>query len=182
MSLYPSIEHLKESLMYKEGALFWKSRPLHHFETSRAMNVFNSRFPGKVAGTFLGPKNLYRIVWVSIQGRKHQILEHVAVWALHNDRYPLSDIDHEDGNGLNNYTNNLSEKTRNQNMQNKALYKNNKSGRVGVGWYTRGGKWVAKGTYNGVKYHLGYYEDLSLAIKAREVWEVGKDFTERHGK
>lgn len=181
-SLYPSIDLIKEALHYEDGVLFWKARPVHHFSNIRAMNVFNSRFPGKVAGTFLGPKNLYRIVWISIKGQKYQILEHIVVWAIHNNRYPDADIDHSDGDGLNNKIYNLNEKTRCQNMQNKALYKNNKSGRSGVQWYSKYSKWVVKGSYNNVRFHLGYYDTIEAAISAREDWEIGKDFTERHGK
>ena len=65
------------------------------------------------------------------------------------------DIDHVDGNGLNNQKINLRIATESQNMMNRKLNKNNKSGYKGVHWHIMG-KWLAqircfgKGTYLGV--------------------------------
>lgn len=181
-NLYPSIEILNEAFELRGREVFWKERPSSHFKTSRGRSVFNSSYSGLRAGTLLAPLNQYRILWLTHLDKKYQILEHVVVWALSKGEYPNCDLDHEDGNGLNNNIRNLIEKSKSENMHNKKMYKNNKSGHVGVTWYKRYGKWCASGRHDGKRKTIGYYEELSDAIAARKEWEEGKGFTERHGK
>lgn len=181
-SSYPPFEVLKECLALRGSTLYWKERPLYHFKSARGMNIFNGRYSKSEAGTLLGPKNLYRIIWITHCGVRYQVLAHVASWAIFHGNYPDGFIDHKDGNGLNNDPENLILATHSENMHNKRMYKTNSSGCVGVRWYSRYSKWVATGTHNKEKKTIGYFSEFSDAVAARKEWEAGKGFSQRHGK
>ena len=67
------------------------------------------------------------------------------------------EIDHRDGNGLNNLRSNLRAVTSRQNHQNR--HDTMTSQHPGVYWYTRYGKWKAQIRIHGKKKHLGYFTD-----------------------
>lgn len=75
-------------------------------------------------------------------------------------------VDHQDGDGLNNRRNNLREATPMQNMHNRRINANNKSGFKGVSLHRRTGKWVAQIRINGEKTYLGYYQTPEKAHAA----------------
>lgn len=60
----------------------------------------------------------------------------------------------------------------------------NKSGVTGVFWNARTSKWVARITFMGKQYHLGYYTDISLAKEIREEAEehLYSDFLKWYNK
>jgi hypothetical protein len=77
-------------------------------------------------------------------------------------------IDHRDRDGLNNQKSNLRIATQSQNQQNAVRSKPALSGYRGV-QQTRGGRWTARATLNGVTRHLGTYdtpEQAALAFDA----------------
>ena len=74
--------------------------------------------------------------------------------------------DHKNGNTLDNRNENLRQATHATNMQNKKIYKNNKSGCHGV-QQNKKLKWVANIRKNNEEYHLGVYENKEDAILAR---------------
>lgn len=76
------------------------------------------------------------------------------------------EVDHIDGNGLNNCRENLRICTRNQNRQNVGAMKNNKSGYKGVSWHRATNKWLAQIRANGKHYHLGLFTDPEEASAA----------------
>lgn len=76
------------------------------------------------------------------------------------------EVDHKDGNGLNNQRNNLRLANRFQNMQNRKLNRDNKSGHKGVLWHSRDHVWTATGRLNGKQTHLGYFKNILDAKKA----------------
>jgi len=88
VNLYLPFDILQDSLALRGGELYWKQRPHSHFKTEKGMRVFNTKYSNKVAGTLLGPKNLYKIIWITYRGEKHQVLAHVAVWTLSYGEYP----------------------------------------------------------------------------------------------
>lgn len=75
--------------------------------------------------------------------------------------------EHADKNPFNNRKNNLRQSSHEENMQNKKLYKNNKSGFPGIVWQERYGKWAASIRYKGKDYHLGYFNKFEDAVIAR---------------
>lgn len=74
--------------------------------------------------------------------------------------------DHKNGNTLDNRNENLRQTTYAMNMQNKKVYKNNKSGCHGVRQNNRS-KWVAGIRKDNNEYNLGVYENKEDAILAR---------------
>ncbi len=58
------------------------------------------------------------------------------------------------------------------------LQSNNTSGVRGVSWHKRIKKWQASIQFQGTKYHLGYYDDISKAKEIRKTAEIElhKDF------
>jgi hypothetical protein len=76
------------------------------------------------------------------------------------------EVDHVNGNPLDNRKENMRLCTHHQNMMNKATYKNNKSGYKGVSWHKPSSKWVAR-IKSGEKYlHLGLFHDVKDAYNA----------------
>lgn len=70
------------------------------------------------------------------------------------------EVDHRNGNGLDNRKSNLRTVKHAQNMWNKRMYKNNHSGFKGVYAVSRGlKKWRARITILGKKISLGYFYD-----------------------
>ena len=74
------------------------------------------------------------------------------------------DIDHRDGDGLNNKKNNLRLATHAQNIMNQRLNKVNTSGYKGVSWHRN--KWRAQIKKDGKRHHLGLFTCLIKAAKA----------------
>ncbi len=77
---------------------------------------------------------------------------------------PGQEIDHIDGNPLNNLTNNLRLCTRAENQRNRALHKNNTSGFKGVVRHFN--KWRAQVRVNGKLRYFGIFSDKTQAARA----------------
>lgn len=106
------------------GVLVWKDRP--HIAPAS-----NARFRGREAGTVMVTQDgkSYRKVCVDYA----QILSHRVIWTMVNGAIPdAMEIDHADGNGLNNRLSNLRLVDHSENMKNCRLGKNNTSGFRGV--------------------------------------------------
>ena len=73
------------------------------------------------------------------------------------------EVDHIDGNSLNNQRANLRPCTRSENCANRKKPKHNKSGHKGVTWHKATGKWRA--TIKS-KIHLGLFDNFSDAVAA----------------
>lgn len=76
------------------------------------------------------------------------------------------EIDHRDGDRLNNRRANLRPATRAQQVQNTSLRSNNRSGVKGVYWDKKSGKWRAVIKADGRAFQLGMFSDLNAAAKA----------------
>ena len=79
------------------------------------------------------------------------------------------EIDHIDGNGLNNVRNNLRIVTHAENMLNRKLNTNNSSGYKAGTWKADPKKWAAQIQFDGKNHVLGYYEDKLDAAKAYNI-------------
>lgn len=85
---------------------------------------------------------------------------------------PGLEVDHKDGNGLNNRrrgeAGNLRTASRSQNAMNRPANRNNRSKIKGVCWDTERGKWLASIKVNGVSRNLGRFiekTDAETAVK-----------------
>lgn len=72
-------------------------------------------------------------------------------------------IDHRDGNGLLNRRFNLRLATQSQNAMNSGPHSNSKSGVKGVHWSKQHGRWKAEICSNGIRTHLGLFDQLEEA-------------------
>lgn len=77
-------------------------------------------------------------------------------------------IDHIDRNKTNNNPSNLREATISQNIANTGVFKNNTCGLKGTRFHKQNKKWQAQITFQGKRYHLGYY---STKEEAHEVYK-----------
>ena len=85
-------------------------------------------------------------------------------------------IDHRDGNGLNNTRENLRIVSHSENQRNKKSYKNNSSGYKGVD--KPGSRWRARVHHEGNEIHIGYHDTAEDAARAYDAkikelsWEI----------
>lgn len=66
------------------------------------------------------------------------------------------------------YENNFIEGTSIPKIKDNKLQKNNSSGITGVYWHKKIGKWMARISFKGKAYSLGYYDDIRNAAEARK--------------
>ena len=79
----------------------------------------------------------------------------------------VDDVDHINGNTLDNRKFNLREATHQQNMMNQKLHKNNTSGVSGVTFNERSQCWVARIGYKMKRIYLGSFTNYEDAVNAR---------------
>ena len=94
--------------------------------------------------------------------RAHQI-----AWLLTHRCWPSGEIDHVDGDGLNNRIGNLRDGTRSQNQRNQRPGKRNRSGVLGVSWHSSTKNWRAHIWIDGKRKALGNFKRLKHAAAAR---------------
>ncbi len=76
------------------------------------------------------------------------------------------EVDHKNGNSLDNRRHNLRICTRRQNLKNQAMHKNNKCGFKGVYWSYTSKKWCSKIFVDGKSKNLGVYFCIIEAARA----------------
>jgi hypothetical protein len=101
--------------------------------------------------------------------------DHVRMHRLILDAPSGIEVDHIDGNGLNNQRCNLRLATKDQNQHNSVIRSDNTSGLKGVHLDKRSGSWVAQITVRGKTLHLGCFVKAKDAArryddKARELF------------
>jgi hypothetical protein len=108
--------------------------------------------------TFYASRNI-----CSSDGKRGLLLMHRLLTEAPKGR----EVDHKDGNGLNNQRVNLRVCTDQENRQNRCKPSHNKSGYKGVSWHKRSKKWHAQIGANGIKMKsLGYFTNKIEAAKA----------------
>jgi hypothetical protein len=120
-----------------------------------------------VAGTF--SKDGY--IRITILGK--QYLAHRLVWLYEYGEMPKHQIDHINGNRSDNRLSNLRAATNKQNMENINTKSNSKSGIRGVYSYKIKNtiKWGARLMHNYKTIHLGVFNDIDSAKRARKLGE-----------
>ena len=81
------------------------------------------------------------------------------------DAQPGQEIDHIDGNGLNNCRSNLRITTRLDNAKNRPLGRDNTSGYKGVSLHKPSGKWRVSITANGKRHFFGHHDCPVIAAR-----------------
>lgn len=124
---------------------------------------------GKIAGSNHqhdeSPHLWYQVIGINKQYYK----AHRLAWYLFYGVDPAeNEIDHKDGNGLNNAISNLRICTSGQNNQNRRLRTNNVTGLNGVDFMKRQGKYRARISKEGKTVFLGVFESAEQAFAAHE--------------
>ena len=130
----------------------------------RESGRWNTRYAGSVAGCDVdcGGRTRRRLIAI---GSK-QLKAHRLAWLYMTGEWPVHEIDHIDGDALNNRWSNLRQATHQQNRSNNAAYLSNKLGVRGVTRHANG-RYRAVIDPNGKRVHLGYFTDLEDARRAR---------------
>lgn len=166
MSLSFELANRKVSYDPESGKLTWKERG-----------------KGRVVGTEAGStikdgRTFYR--QVMILGSTYKV--HRVAWTLYYGAWPELDIDHENGDGLDNRITNLKLATGSQNMRNSRKHVTNTSGHTGVVWHKHKRLWQAQITVDDKSIYLGMFVNKEDAISARVKAEQQYSFSARHGK
>lgn len=98
--------------------------------------------------------------------RSRPISLHQELWRSWGNA-PCDEIDHKNGNSLDNTRLNLRAATTAQNQHNVGLRRDNKTGYPGVNWNRHTSKWVARITTHGRSRHIGSFDSLAAAGAAR---------------
>ena len=183
----PPKAFLNELFEYDAGTgdLTWKVRPRHHFKSDRECKRWNTKYSGmpaggiKVSGKFRD--YFQRIVWI---GRKRYTASRLIMVMLgySRDEIRSMQVDHINGDSLDNRAENLRLATPATNSQNMRMRNDNRSGVTGVGFYVSTNRWMARIAFNGKDEHLGYFETFEKACEARWKRERELGFTDRHGR
>jgi hypothetical protein len=160
------IERLRElfDCDVSTGELTWRGRPREDFANRQAWLSWNTRFEGKLAGC----RDTRVQVTVTINGVHHQMFVHRVIWALVHGHWPIDEIDHRNGNGLDNRLSNLREATHAENLQNRRLMPTQ-----GASFDTKRGRFQTSIRVKGKRVRLGRFATAEearaayLAAKAR---------------
>jgi hypothetical protein len=158
------------------GELTWRDRPIGHFPSQAARNVWNGRNAGKAAGRIASTG--YRTV--TVNGRS--CLAHRIVWLLATGHYPVGEIDHINGDPADNRLANLRDVSSLQNQRNRRLNANNRSGVSGVRWIAKHQRWSAMIGGGHRKKNLGSFLTFDEAVAARRAGEKSRGYHENHGR
>lgn len=178
----PSPDDMRKLVEYdcETGALTWFPRSAEFFKDGKksathACRVWNAKFAGRPAfngvdshGYFKGCVN-YRMV------KAHRV-----AWVVYHGHWPEGEIDHINGNPLDNRIANLRCVSRSENSRNMPLARTSATGIVGV--VKRGNRWIAQIGYNKRNYYLGIFDTCEAAIAARKAKEMEFGFHANHGR
>jgi hypothetical protein len=171
----PPVDYLRLIFTTSEdgNTLIWRGRPVSHFRSERSAKIWNTKYAGKPAG-YVTDAGYLLICIDYVSYRAHRLL-----WKMRKGFDSVLDIDHANGNGLDNSEGNLREATRSQNRHNTGAYKCNKTGYKGVFYRKDRGKYVASIRIHGKSKHLGHYDSAeeAHAVYSREAKLLFNNFT-----
>ncbi len=177
----PPVSYLNSVLNYdeKSGEFTWKPRLESDFSTKCQFVSWSNRFAGKKAGTVVSKKKKSYLK-ININGRNYYA--HRIAWAILSGNWPEDEIDHVNGNSLDNSKDNLRQVTRKENCRNVSLMPNSASGYCGVNWHEPSGKWRARVKVDGKENYLGLFDDpQEAAIRIKAIRDsIG--FHKNHGE
>ena len=184
MTPTPTAEILKELLQYDPltGTLTWLERKPHHYLGCKyspewMANNYNARFAGKEAFKTI---DRYGYRHGTVLGSRQKA--HRVCYAIYHGKWPDGQIDHIDGNRLNNCIYNLRDATITENSRNQKLKSSNTSGHIGVSWHKGDKRWRATISENSKKIHLGSFLLLEDAVSSRLDAEIRLGYHENHGR
>lgn len=109
-------------------------------------------------------------------------LDHRLIWLYIHGELPAEEIDHIDGDGLNNKMENLRSVSHAVNQRNRRLCSNSRSGFNGVSWHSKHRNWQVNIWAKGKQMSLGRYQSLIDAVAARIRGNKKHGYHENHGQ
>lgn len=181
----PTPDELRQLLRYEPdtGKLFWRERLPDSVNCARESTRvricrnWNARFAGeevRQSPTIRGH------AYVAINCVK--LLTHRVIWAIYHAEWPRHEIDHINGNRVDNRLCNLRDIPHQENMKNVALNRDNKSGHHGIWWDDKRGKYQAFIADKSKRIALGRFNTIEEAVAARGAAELVLGFHRNHGR
>ena len=147
------VYYLKQRFEYdaESGVLYWKKA--------------SKRWIGKQAGALHTANRGKKYFRCTLDG--DSIYCHRIIWAIVYGESP-DNIDHIDGDGLNNKLSNLRRVQHSVNLKNQKMHSTNTSGHTGVCLRKDSGRWRARIEVDGKPISLGTFSNFDLALSARK--------------
>lgn len=165
---------LNDIFEYRDGSLYWKVKRTRH---------------GGIANIGDRAGSLMQIGYIGINSKlvhnpTRPEMAHRIIWVMHHGAIPEKmNIDHIDGNRLNNRIENLRCVSHQDNMRNVRMWRHNTSGINGVrkSPHTKD-RWLARIlNKSGKEMHLGTFKSEADAIHARQIAEILMGYHQNHG-
>lgn len=152
------------TIVSKTHGTFIVTAPLKWRTEIERHRWFVNRAPNAAPG-----RQFYVVAHVTQSGGKRPMLSlHRLIARLEGWDASL-EVDHRDGQPLNNGLENLRPATHAENQHNKRRRRDNSSSAIGVCWHRTAGKWHAQIKINGRNRFLGYFDCIKDASRARDV-------------
>lgn len=164
---------------YKTGVIRWADRPREDFRNKQAWKAWNTKHAFKEAGYVCTYKTgvKYRLItYMDKHCRAHRL-----IWFMAHGEWP-DEIDHINGDGLDNRMANLRNVSHIGNSRNCPIGAKNTTGYMGVSYCNTKNKWRAFIIVNGEFKSLGYFYSMDDAIKARKEGDKKYGFHPNHGR
>ena len=172
---------LKDLLHYDPdtGIFTWKFRHVDYFSSEGSYKSWNTKYANKIAGSKLySDKNKTIYLKIGIFGKPY--LAHRLSYLYIEGEFPSDEIDHNNGNGLNNKWYNLQKITHQNNQRNRSVNINNKTGIMGIRKHRN--KFESSITVNSKYIYLGVFVNFFEACCTRKSAEVKHGFHINHGR
>lgn len=162
-------KYLKSVLKYdKISGVFWWIEKRNNFVNA-----------GDIAGSVSKSRGA-KYIGIKIDLKTYKA--HRLAWLYCYGCMPTFEIDHIDGNGINNSIANLRDVPNTENAKNRKRYETNASGVSGVHWSKSRSRWVARISDGGKRIQIGSFKEKGDAVSARIEAEKKYNFHENHGK
>lgn len=176
---------LRQLLDYdpETGVLTWRHRGLEWFTAGPGRSLanvaacWNSKFAGKPA---LATDNGQGYASGKCLGKT--LKAHRVIWAIVHGAWPDGEIDHINGDPMDNRLCNLRCVSHGENMRNQKRRADNSSGVAGVYLVPGYSRWRAQIKLHGKRFHLGYFATFEEAASAKAEAEERAGYHENHGR
>jgi len=169
MNPLPDLEYLKENFFVDASSLSGlgrrADRPLSHFSNETHYKRWRTKNSDLPCG-YIGSNGYYHVKLNYIAYPIHRI-----IFAIHNDTSDLQDkqVDHIDGNPLNNSPSNLRLATNSQNQFNRKKNKKNSSGYKNISFLKRLNKYRCAMQVDKKDIYIGLFSTIEEAVVARDL-------------